>query len=320
METDEDVPKEMYDSFSARKEMQRTRADPRNASARQETQLECSAAQVIQGFALTHANYTQAVDLLKERFGQSHIIIHAYIQALLNLPAPNNTLHSMRNYIDKLEAHIRGLKSLGQFQNTYGTLLVPVIIEKLPAKICKSLARENDSDKRFLETSRRALYRELNIMEAGQTTDDLTCYRTTASFFTGTRQKTGIGSHVTWNSARKTFDDQEQCIFCNECHNTKNCANVTDVRARKDIIRNKHLCFNCWNIHHQVINCPSNYRCFKCRRKHHTSICDSSPDSNLNIGASESTRSSTEYQPTNQAQIAILQSSAAHEAFIDYDT
>ncbi|XP_060571807.1 uncharacterized protein LOC132729986 [Ruditapes philippinarum] len=284
------------------------------------TQLEGNAAQVIQGFALTHANYIQAVDLLKERFGQSHKIIHAYIQALLNLPAPSNTLHSMRNYYDKLEAYIRGLESLGQCQNTYGTLLVPVIIDKLPAEIRKSLARENGNDEWLLETLRKALYRELNIMETGQTTDDLTGYRSTASFFTDARQKTGTGSHVTQNSARETFDDQEQCIFCNEFHNAKYCTKVTDVRARKDVIRNKHLCFNCLNNQHQVINCPSNYRCFKCRRKHHTSICESSPDPNLNTGASESTQSSTEYQPTNQAQTATLQSSTAHEAFIEYDT
>ncbi|XP_060593550.1 uncharacterized protein LOC132748019 [Ruditapes philippinarum] len=289
-------------------------------SSLQNTQLEGSAAQVIQGFALTNANYIQAVDLLKERFGQTHKIIHAYIQVLLNLPAPSNTLHSMRNYIDNLEAYIRGLESLGQNQNTYGTLLVPVIIDKLPAEIRKSLARENGSDELLLETLRKALYRELNIMEAGQTTDDLTVYRTTASFFTGARQKTGTGSLVTQNSARETFDDQEQCIFCNEFHNAKDCTEVTDKRARKDIIRNKHLCFNCLNIHHQVINCPSNYRCFKCRRKHHTSICESSPDPILNIGVSESTQSSTEYQPTNQAQTATLKSSAAYEAFIDYDT
>ncbi|XP_060594283.1 uncharacterized protein LOC132748688 [Ruditapes philippinarum] len=174
------------------------------------TQLEGSAAQVIQGFALTHANYIQAVDLLKERFGQSHKIIHAYIQALLNLPAPSNTLHSMRNYYDKLEAYIRGLESLGQCQNTYGTLLVPVIIDKLPAEIRKSLARENGSDKWSLESLRKALYRELNIMEAGQTTDDLAGYRTTASFFTGARRKPEAGSHVIHRRMHKTLIDQRK--------------------------------------------------------------------------------------------------------------
>jgi hypothetical protein len=163
-----------------------------------------------------HANYIQAVDLLKERFWQSHKIIHAYIQAILNLPAPSNTetIHSMRNYINKLEANIRWLESLGKCQNTY-TLLVPVIIDKLPAEIHKSLARENGSNNWFLETLLKALYGELNILEVGQTTEDLDSNRITASFFMGVWRKTGTGSYVTQKSVHETFDDQEQCTFCN---------------------------------------------------------------------------------------------------------
>ncbi|XP_053378517.1 uncharacterized protein LOC123533242 [Mercenaria mercenaria] len=109
-------------------------------------QLEGSAAQTIHGFALTNANYIQAINLLKERYRQKHKIVHTYMQTLLNIPAPSYTLHGLRNYIDKLESYIRGLESLGECQSNYGTLLVPVIIDKLPAEIRKNLAREHGSD------------------------------------------------------------------------------------------------------------------------------------------------------------------------------
>ncbi|XP_060588880.1 uncharacterized protein LOC132744245 [Ruditapes philippinarum] len=271
------------------------------------TQLEGSAANVIQGFALTHANYIQAVDLLKERFGQSHKIIHAYIQALLNLPAPSNTLHSMRNYNDKLEAYIRGLESLGQCQNTYGTLLVPVIIDKLPAEIRKSLARENGSDKWSLESLRKALYRELNIMEAGQTTDALAGYRTTASFFTGARRKPEAGSHVIHRRMHKTLIDQRKCIYCNENHHANDCTKLIDVRVKKDKIRKKHLCFNCLK-NHQVINCRSHFRCLKCKRKHHTSICENCPDSRPKINTCPTNLPSTGSDTSTQIQATVLHS------------
>ena len=48
--------------------------------------LQGDAARVIEGFPLTHTNYIQAVELLKERLGQEHQIVNAYMQGLLELP------------------------------------------------------------------------------------------------------------------------------------------------------------------------------------------------------------------------------------------
>ena len=47
------------------------------------SQLEGETARTIDGFAVTHTNYARAIDLLRERYGQKHKIIHATMQALL---------------------------------------------------------------------------------------------------------------------------------------------------------------------------------------------------------------------------------------------
>ena len=41
--------------------------------------LEGEASRTIEGFALTNANYGQAISLLTERYGQKHKIIAAYM-------------------------------------------------------------------------------------------------------------------------------------------------------------------------------------------------------------------------------------------------
>ncbi|XP_045157294.2 uncharacterized protein LOC123523709 [Mercenaria mercenaria] len=41
--------------------------------------LSDDAARVIEGFQLTHSNYMQAIELLRERFGQEHKIVNAYM-------------------------------------------------------------------------------------------------------------------------------------------------------------------------------------------------------------------------------------------------
>ncbi|XP_062587115.1 uncharacterized protein LOC134248736 [Saccostrea cucullata] len=98
-------------------------------------QLQDAAAQTIAGFTLTNANYETAIDLLKERFGQPQKIINAHMRALMELQAPRNDAISLRNYGDCLESHVRSLECLGQKQEMYGALLIPVIMNKLPAEI-----------------------------------------------------------------------------------------------------------------------------------------------------------------------------------------
>ena len=66
----------------------------------------------IEGFFLTHGYYSRAIDLLRERYGQHHKIIHATMQALLQLPSPSINIPSLRSFYDKMEIYIRGLESL----------------------------------------------------------------------------------------------------------------------------------------------------------------------------------------------------------------
>ena len=69
-------------------------------------QLQNGALRTIAGFALTNANYADAIILLKERFGQTHKITQAYIQALLEIPSPRNHLVSLRQFYDQMETYV----------------------------------------------------------------------------------------------------------------------------------------------------------------------------------------------------------------------
>ena len=86
-------------------------------------QLQGDAARAIAGFPLTDANYTHSIDL-RERFGQSHKIVNAHMQALLDLPNPSSDMTELRRFYDSVENHIRGLSSLRKSQESYGALLI----------------------------------------------------------------------------------------------------------------------------------------------------------------------------------------------------
>lgn len=231
-------------------------------------QLIGSAAQTIAGFALTNANYETAVCLLRERFGHPQKIINTYMKALMDLPSPSNDLNSLRMYGDYLETYVRGLECLGQTQEMYGALLVPIIISKLPAETRKSIAREYDSDHINLSNLRKAITKEVKILEAGQFTDRDRLHAT-ATFLTEARNNTQRNFNT--NNARYS-DKKRPCIYCTGVHFPGDCTIISDVNARLNIVKQKKKCFNCLGKH-GVSECKSRNRCKKCNKKHHTSIC-----------------------------------------------
>ena len=64
------------------------------------------------------------------------------------------------------------------------------------------------------------------------------------------------------------------CTFCKSPnHLTSRCDVVTDTQRRIEVVRKETLCFNCLG-HHKISQCQSKYRCKSCKRKHHTTLCD----------------------------------------------
>ena len=66
-----------------------------------------------------------------------------------------------------METHVRGLTSLGKSQDSYGDLLVPIILGKLPNELRRNLAREHSNPKWTFPQLTEAIYREIKILEAG---------------------------------------------------------------------------------------------------------------------------------------------------------
>lgn len=61
-------------------------------------QLTASALSCIAGLPTSNDNYTRAVDLLRERFGQPHRVVQAHMQALMALEHPSTTAASLRSF------------------------------------------------------------------------------------------------------------------------------------------------------------------------------------------------------------------------------
>ncbi|XP_077866365.1 uncharacterized protein LOC144354102 [Saccoglossus kowalevskii] len=134
-------------------------------------QLTDEAAHTIEGLTLTNTNYTQAMDLLDHRYGQPHKIISPFMRSLWDLPEPSEDYHSLHNFYDKLESHICGLKSLRKKEDSYGDLLVPIVMDKLPGQIRKQIACDHGNNEWTLPDLRKAIQKEIEAIHAGDATD-----------------------------------------------------------------------------------------------------------------------------------------------------
>ncbi|KAH3820774.1 hypothetical protein DPMN_122523 [Dreissena polymorpha] len=75
----------------------------------------------------------------------------------------------------------------------YGSLLVPVVIDKLPADIRKNLSRVNENKDWTLQDLRRAINKKINNLEIGSgrfnTIPEAEAHNPTALLHTSTRGK-----------------------------------------------------------------------------------------------------------------------------------
>ena len=94
------------------------------------------AATCISGRPVSAANYDAARKILTDRFVRKERIIFNHIQQLLSIPAQSPPdVHALRTLQDKLLSHVRALETLVVKGDAYGVMLVPVILQRLPAAV-----------------------------------------------------------------------------------------------------------------------------------------------------------------------------------------
>ena len=66
-----------------------------------------------------------------------------------------------------LESHIRGLQSLGKSKETFGDFLIPIVFGKLPSVVRRNLTCDHTSDEWNIDELRRAIEKEITVLESG---------------------------------------------------------------------------------------------------------------------------------------------------------
>ena len=82
-------------------------------------------------------NYNEAVELLKQRYGNTQALINAHIQVFVSLPVKKSIIDvkGLGKLNEKAENSVRNSKALEVDSSSYGNLLVSLINAKLPNEL-----------------------------------------------------------------------------------------------------------------------------------------------------------------------------------------
>lgn len=204
-------------------------------------------------------------------------------------------LIELRRLYNKTESSIRSLDALGVKPESYGTLLIPVFLKKLPSELRLILTRRVPTEEWQLTKIIESFLEELEARERANV------HKNKSEFYP---------KHSRESPTMKTFSSTGNvgCCYCGlEGHAPTNCKTIVSIDERKRVIRSSGRCFVCLRRGHIGRDCHSSFKCTNCKGRHHTSICvkmnKSKPqgDSVPSCGTSKENSMSRALNPTTSA-------------------
>ena len=233
------------------------------------TLLKGSAADLVSGISLTGTNYTKAIELLSDRFGNTQSLIAAHIDQLLSIPKMHDIydVKMLRTVYDRVGTNIRNHFEVDS--KTYGTLLISIVFDRVPEELQVIISREFKAETWSLSDLMKLFKEELHARErcaAIRKSCDVSEPITVANLHFSTKRRDTI---------RGNGNKSRRCVYCSSRqHIPSRYGIVSDPRARLHILKRNSLCFVCLKPSHRANKCKVEYRCVKCCARHHVSICD----------------------------------------------
>lgn len=225
--------------------------------------LKGEAENAVKGLPLCNENYVIAKQMLEERFGDPQVLISSHMNKLLSLSCISNmnNLKDMRKLCDQVESQVRCLNALGHDPKSYGLMLIPVFMTKIPEEFKLIISRKLEKDVWDIQMILDAFKLELEAREKVQVS--------LPNPFSGHSDIPLSTLHISNSKSVKTL----KCVFCSNDHKPQHCTVVSKVPARLAIAREKRLCFACLQPGHSSSDCPKKWKCFVCKKRHHVAIC-----------------------------------------------
>ena len=167
---------------------------------------------IISGLTLSSSNYLKALDILRERYGNKQILISSHMDVLVKLPRATSfkDIETLRKIYNSLETSVRNLTELNVDINSYGTLLISLILERIPSELKVIISRRFKDDVWDLLSLIEIFKEELFARERIEAIDN------TENSFEGENLFTAqtLANHSYRNTRLNKSDREKQVIVC----------------------------------------------------------------------------------------------------------
>ena len=261
---------------------------------------------------MTNDNYQVAVDILRDRFGDSQEVIDLHYSKMINLPLASSSTSSLRNLLDTMERHLRSLEVLKQ--NVNQDVFVSMIRAKLPQEVLLQLEIMHGSKNKWtVDTLRVKLHEYITAREHAEkkeVTTDTRLPRNSPSNFevkpkfgpgvnrrsdqhywgtqrrfsskgkgatsesVGAKHLSGSAEALVANTKQPSAPRYfDQCRYCDKRHCSDECPTYRTIEDRKKQLRDS--CFKCLKTGNLSRDCKKNKSCVYCGEvnTHHRSLC-----------------------------------------------
>ena len=205
--------------------------------------LEGEAAKAIEGYSLTDANYTSALNTIKDRYGKKSRQISAHVSELLNLSELTNTSpKGLRDHYYAMEVHIRSLEALKVTTLMYGCILMPILLSKVPQPVRLSWARTEESEAEIPDVSKFLLFFKCEVEAREEAGHSMVLKKSDASLPSKKNQFPGKSSSAL-HTGTNAGQNKIVCVFCNGNHRTFTCKVALSKAERWRRIIDAKACF-----------------------------------------------------------------------------
>lgn len=243
--------------------------------------LSGEAQEVIAGLSQLDRNYDHAIFLLQKEYDKPVHRHHALLTRLRNLPNCDRDGRNLRPFYLKLNVLLRQLLPNGEMDSP--DLLVNMITSKLPVGMQTRVIKESSRKTDFGVYSLLAILAdavederiERDIMAASRSEKRVPPALPVAhSTVTATSPGTAASTKSSRRRKPNRFSDGPRaCRLCEGSHGEESCTTYTTPEDRRTAVFQRRLCMNCLLQGHRASECPSTWRCMKCKEIHHTSTC-----------------------------------------------
>lgn len=215
------------------------------------------------------AGYQKARDILKERFGNAHLIVESIVSSLRGGKSMLRS-HDLRKLADEVSLAFNTLTQLGELSMVDTQACIQSVLGRCHAQVRarwrKYALDYKDRSKKYPGFYELMTYLEKEARQACDPVYGLDSYRSVQS----SGQKPA--------SCYAASTDKSTCTICGNAHFIDKCARFIDmsVDERFATARRKRLCFRCLESDHMSRDCSKNWSCMYegCNIKHHKLLHD----------------------------------------------